>query len=112
SGAGPAADDGGDPDRRERRGAALRRGVVAVDAEPLADRDGALAVLGEVDADAGQRVVHRPLRLGCGRAQLGLDPVEERGQVQALRALAYTLGGEAPVGARGPRVRVVLPGQA
>src|SRR5690606_40463879 len=57
-------------------------------------------------------VVHRPLRLGCGRGQLGLDPVEERRQVQALRALAYTLGGEAPVGARGPRVRVVLPGQA
>src|SRR5262245_12513380 len=65
-----------DPDRSEGGRAALRHGIVAKDAQLLADRDRPLAELGVVDADFRQAHVHRPLHFGNSGAHLLLDAIE------------------------------------
>src|SRR5690349_10850578 len=56
-----------DPDRREWRRAAFGNGIVAEHPQLLAERERTLAKLGEMDPNAGQTVVHRPLNFR-GRA--------------------------------------------
>ena len=78
------------------RSAALGHRPVAVQADLLADGHGSLAVLGVVDADRGERVVHGPLHFRHRLRHLLLDAIEQRGQVEAVAALVHAAGGEVP----------------
>src|SRR5690606_24450158 len=78
------SDDLLDPDRHVRRGTPARGRVVLEDLEAVADRQDALTVLGMLDADRREARVHRPLEAVRGVLHLGLDHVEQAGQVEPL----------------------------
>ena len=101
-----------DPDRRVRRRAARRRGVVLEHPEPLADADRAFPVRRMFDPDLREAVVHRPLEALRRAGHLRLDHVEQTGQVQPVRVPRHPLGGQRPAGARHHRIGIGRPGQA
>jgi hypothetical protein len=62
-----------------------------------------------MNADARQRVVHRPLR-GSGRARhLGLETIQKRGDIEPLGTASHAPGRQAPARPRRPRVVIVHP---
>lgn len=108
----PSAHHLGDPDRRERRRASRGRRVVLEHPQPLTDLHGPDPVLGVLDPDLRQAVVHRPLQPVRGVRHLRLDDVEQSCQVETLRLLRHAFGGQRPAGARDHRIRIGEPSRA
>src|SRR5262245_66092254 len=90
------------PDRGKGGRATLRHGIVPIDSQLLANGDGPLAELGEVDADFRKGAVHRPLHDWIGGSHFGLDAIQQRWEVEPFQTLHDPLGGEAPSGACRP----------
>src|SRR5262245_49962617 len=91
-----AANHLSDPDRRIRRRAAGRCGIVDQDRELLADPDGASAMFGMTNADLGEAMIHGPLLLSRGLLHLLLDLVEQRTEVEVPSLPDDPFGCEAP----------------
>jgi hypothetical protein len=64
-----------------------------------------------VDADLGQAVVHGPLQPVRGGLHVGLDEVEQSGEVEAVGPLRHPFGGQCPPGTRDHGIRIGEPGQ-